>query len=79
MSIISRFEENITGAGKTVLQRFLSFVFLILTILILDYFVGFPLGFIQLNQLEQLEKIDILLSSKNLDDSTKIQFKIEQI
>jgi hypothetical protein len=78
MSMFSRFEENITGAGKTALQRFLSFVFLIFTVLILDYFVGFPLGFIQLNQLEQLEKIDILLSSKTLDSSTKIQLNVEQ-
>ena len=78
MSMFSRFEENITGAGKTALQRFLSFVFLIFTVLILDYFVGFPLGFVQLNQLEQLEKIDILLSSKTLDSSTKVQLNVEQ-
>ena len=78
MLMLSRLEENITGAGKTALQRFSSFVLLIFTVLILDYFVGFPLGFIQLNQLEQLEKIDILLSSKTLDSSTKSQLNVEQ-
>lgn len=78
MSVFLRFEENIVGTGKTVLQRFHSFVVLIGMILLLDYFIGFPFGFVQLNQLEQLEKIDTLMSSKTLDSSAKLQLKVEQ-
>lgn len=78
MSVFLRFEENIVGTGKTVLQRFLSFIVLVTMLLLLDYFIGFPFGFVQLNQLEQLEKIDILMTSKTLDSSAKLQFKVEQ-
>jgi hypothetical protein len=79
MLLFQKLGEKILGGGKSMASRFFHFLILVLVVISLDYYTDFPFGYIQQNQLEQINEIDVLLNSKNIDSTNKSKLRMAQI